>query len=38
LKKKFDVEVLIGDKLKEDVFVDLCNSAKSLTDYAIEQE
>ena len=38
LKKKIDTEALVGAKIREDTFIDLCNVAKSLSDYAMDAE
>lgn len=38
LKKKIDTEALVGAKIREDTFIDLCNVAKSLSDYAMDVE
>ena len=38
IKKKIDSETLIGGKIDPDAFIDLCNVAKALTDYAIDPE
>lgn len=38
VKKKIDSEALIGAKIDPDAFIDLCNVAKGLTDYAIDPE
>jgi len=35
-QKKIDTETLVGMKLIEDTFIDLCNIAKTLSDYAVE--
>jgi hypothetical protein len=36
VQKKIDTEALVGTKLQEDTFIDLCNVAKTLSDYAAE--
>jgi hypothetical protein len=32
-KKKADSEILFGEKIKEDLFIDLSNLANTITDY-----
>jgi hypothetical protein len=36
IAKKVKTEDLVGIKIKEDLFIDLCNVGKSLSDYAVE--
>lgn len=38
VQKKIETESLIGSKLAEDQFIDLCNVAKSLSDYTAEAD
>ena len=37
-KKKADIEGLAGQKIGEDMFINICNAGKSLSDYAMEEE
>ena len=37
-KKRIEAETLVGAKIPEDTFIDLCNVTKSLSDYAMEVE
>ena len=38
LKKKTETECIVGRKIEEDIFINLSNVAKSLSDYSVEME